>query len=200
MAPSSLHSTTYAALWPSGTLASTALISPGPNPVAVLLCLGLLIPGGPTGARSLMGADVLGLRSLVVVVEAMIAWLRSPMVVARRNYEQRKGEQAKRSQLLRKTNKTVCGCGRCCSSHCELYLMLVELPQHYLVGSRGTQHRHFACESLGELQIWIFPRFLEFGRKKSRILQMYATVLVFNISGIGGYDDISHHDGSLIEQ
>jgi hypothetical protein len=68
---------THAALCPSGTLASTALISAGPNPVAVLLCFGLLMPGGPTAVvKSLIGAEVLGLRSRgaggAVVVEAMV--------------------------------------------------------------------------------------------------------------------------------
>jgi hypothetical protein len=66
---------THAALCPSGTLASTALISAGPNPVAVLLCFGLLMPGGPTAVvKSLIGAEVLGLRSRgagAVVAEAM---------------------------------------------------------------------------------------------------------------------------------
>jgi len=56
---------THAALCPSGTLASTALISPGPKPVAVLLCFGLVMPGGPTAVwKSLMGEETLGLRSL----------------------------------------------------------------------------------------------------------------------------------------
>lgn len=59
------HDSTHAALWPSGTLASTALISAGPKPVAVLLCLGLVMPGGPTAVwKSLMGEETLGLRSL----------------------------------------------------------------------------------------------------------------------------------------
>lgn len=55
-------------------LASTLLISAGPKPVTVLLCLGLVIPAGPTGPKSDMGADELGLRSrgVVVVVEAML--------------------------------------------------------------------------------------------------------------------------------
>jgi hypothetical protein len=56
---------THAARCPSGTLASIALISLGPNPVAVLLCFGLLMPGGPTAVwKSVMGAETLGLRSL----------------------------------------------------------------------------------------------------------------------------------------
>jgi len=63
---------TYAALCGPGTLASTFLISWAPNPVAVLLCLGLVIPSGPTGPwKSVMGAEVDGLRSLDVVEEAM---------------------------------------------------------------------------------------------------------------------------------
>lgn len=46
----------------------TLWISCGPKPVAVLLCLGLEIPGGPTGDwNSVMGADVLGFLSLVPV-------------------------------------------------------------------------------------------------------------------------------------
>ena len=67
---------THAALCGSGMLASTLLISCAPNPVAVRLCFGLEMPSGPTGPwKSVMGADVLGLRSLVVVVvEAMSAW------------------------------------------------------------------------------------------------------------------------------
>lgn len=49
--------------------ASTLLISPGPKPVTVRLCLGLLIPSGPMGPfRSEMGAEVEGFLSLVVVV------------------------------------------------------------------------------------------------------------------------------------
>ncbi len=60
---------THASRCSSGTLASTFLISPGPNPVTVLLCFGLVIPGGPTGlVKSLIGAEVEGFRSLVVVV------------------------------------------------------------------------------------------------------------------------------------
>jgi len=48
------------------------LISEGPNPVDVLLCLGLLMPSGPTGPfRSEMGAEVEGFRSLVEVDVAM---------------------------------------------------------------------------------------------------------------------------------
>ena len=75
------HDSTHAALWPSGTLASTALISAGPKPVAVLLCFGLVIPGGPTAVwKSLMGEETLGLRSLggaeaVLDVSAMSVWL-----------------------------------------------------------------------------------------------------------------------------
>lgn len=67
----------HAALCGSGMLASTLLISAGPKPVTVLLCLGLEIPAGPTGPeKSVMGADELGLRSLgaaslAAVVEAM---------------------------------------------------------------------------------------------------------------------------------
>jgi len=78
---------THAALWPSGTLASTALISAGPKPVAVLLCLGLLMPGGPTAVvKSLIGAEVLGLRSrgagavvgvaMFVVAREEVGWVR----------------------------------------------------------------------------------------------------------------------------
>ena len=56
-------------------LASTLLISCGPKPVAVLLCFGLEIPGGPTGScKSVIGAELDGLLSLVAVelVVAMI--------------------------------------------------------------------------------------------------------------------------------
>lgn len=59
-------------------LASMLLISAGPKPVTVLLCLGLVIPAGPTGPlKSEMGADVLGLRSrggasAAAVLEAML--------------------------------------------------------------------------------------------------------------------------------
>lgn len=78
--PAHQHDGTYAALWPSGTLASTALISAGPKPVAVLLCFGLVIPGGPTAVwKSLMGEETLGLRSLgaeaVLGDSAMSVWL-----------------------------------------------------------------------------------------------------------------------------
>lgn len=52
-----------------------ALISPGPNPVAVLLCFGLVMPGGPTAVwKSLMGEEMLGRRSLVVG-DAMVVCL-----------------------------------------------------------------------------------------------------------------------------
>jgi hypothetical protein len=45
-------------------LASTLLISPGPKPVTVLLCFGLVKLAGPTGpARSDSGALVEGFRS-----------------------------------------------------------------------------------------------------------------------------------------
>lgn len=44
-------------------LPSTLLISPGPNPVNVLLCLGLEMPAGPTEPwMSTIGADVEGRR------------------------------------------------------------------------------------------------------------------------------------------
>lgn len=60
------QSCTHASLCGSGMLASTALISPGPKPVTVLLCFGRLMPGGPTGVwNSPIGAEVLGFRSLV---------------------------------------------------------------------------------------------------------------------------------------
>jgi len=40
------------------------LISWGPKPVTVRLCFGRDMPGGPTGSwRSIIGAEVLGLRS-----------------------------------------------------------------------------------------------------------------------------------------
>jgi len=49
----------------SGMLFSTALISPGPKPVTVLLCLGRVKFAGPTGpCRSASGALVEGRRSL----------------------------------------------------------------------------------------------------------------------------------------
>lgn len=65
----------HAALCGSGMLASTLLISDGPKPVTVLLCLGLVIPAGPTGPlKSVMGAEVLGRRSrrLASLVEVML--------------------------------------------------------------------------------------------------------------------------------
>jgi hypothetical protein len=53
-----------AARWGSGMLASTLLMSPGPNPVTVLLCFGLVKLAGPTGPlRSASGALVDGRRS-----------------------------------------------------------------------------------------------------------------------------------------
>ena len=49
-------------------LDSTLLISDGPKPVAVRLCLGLVTPSGPTGPfRSEMGALVDSVLCLVVV-------------------------------------------------------------------------------------------------------------------------------------
>ena len=54
---------TYASRMCSGMLDSTALMSPGPNPVAVRLCFGLVKPG-PTGpVRVEIGAPVESLRS-----------------------------------------------------------------------------------------------------------------------------------------
>jgi len=54
----------HASRWGSGMLASTLLMSLGPKPVTVLLCLGRVKPVGPTGPlRSLSGALVEGLRS-----------------------------------------------------------------------------------------------------------------------------------------
>lgn len=62
----------YAARWPSGILASTLLISCCEKPVTVLLCFGRVIPGGPTGSwKSVIGAEVDGLLSRVLVVDAM---------------------------------------------------------------------------------------------------------------------------------
>jgi hypothetical protein len=53
----------HASLWGSGMLASTFLISPGPKPVTVRLCLGR-VNCGPTGPlRSESGALVEGLLS-----------------------------------------------------------------------------------------------------------------------------------------
>src|SRR5271170_2701480 len=55
----------HASLCASGIADSTLLISSGPTPVAVRLCLGLLKPG-PTGPCNCeMGAPTEGLRSLV---------------------------------------------------------------------------------------------------------------------------------------
>ena len=63
---------TYASLCGPGILDSTLLISPGPNPVAVLLCLGL-VNSGPTGPLSSeMGALVEGRLSRVEVEVAMM--------------------------------------------------------------------------------------------------------------------------------
>jgi hypothetical protein len=53
----------HAAFCESGISASAVLISAGPRPVTVRLCLGLLMPGGPIGPwSSAMGAEVDGLR------------------------------------------------------------------------------------------------------------------------------------------
>lgn len=60
-------------------LASTLLISAGPKPVTVRLCLGLEIPAGPMGPlKSVMGADELGRRSRAgaSVLEAMVGVAR----------------------------------------------------------------------------------------------------------------------------
>lgn len=70
---------TYASLNGSGMLASTLLISDGPKPVKVRLCLGRLNPG-PTGpCKSEMGAPTEGLRSwwdeVVVDDDAMVAFV-----------------------------------------------------------------------------------------------------------------------------
>jgi hypothetical protein len=63
---------TYASLKGSGILASTALISNGPNPVKVRLCLGRLKPG-PTGPwRSDMGTPTEGRRSRDKGLEDMV--------------------------------------------------------------------------------------------------------------------------------
>lgn len=57
------------------------MISAGPNPVAVLLCFGLVMPGGPTAVwKSLMGEETLGLRSLGA--DATVG--DSAMILARR--------------------------------------------------------------------------------------------------------------------
>ena len=70
-----IRSSTYAALCPSGILDSILLISPGPKPVAVRLCFGLLKPG-PTGPwRSEMGALVESFRSRILV--PLVAMLRN---------------------------------------------------------------------------------------------------------------------------
>lgn len=64
---------THAALCVSGISASTFLMSPGPYPVMVRLCFGLVMPAGPMGpCSSSMGADVDGLRCREVVAAAMI--------------------------------------------------------------------------------------------------------------------------------
>jgi hypothetical protein len=65
-------------------LASTVLMSCAPNPVAVRLCLGRVMPDGPTGPlRSAMGADVLGRRSwpdvLVAVAVVEVAGVAGAM-------------------------------------------------------------------------------------------------------------------------
>lgn len=53
-----------ASRWGSGILASTLLISPGPKPVTVRLCLGLVKFAGPIGPfRSASGALIEGRRS-----------------------------------------------------------------------------------------------------------------------------------------
>lgn len=68
-----------AALCGSGILASTLLISPGPNPVTVLLCFGLVNPSGPMGPlRSEMGALIEGRRSRgLVELEAVVVAILS---------------------------------------------------------------------------------------------------------------------------
>lgn len=68
---SSAHESTYASLCGSGMLASTLLISDGPNPVTVRLCLGRDMPAGPMGPwKSVMGAEELGFRSRGVDLSA----------------------------------------------------------------------------------------------------------------------------------
>lgn len=62
-APWVLETPAYASRMCSGMLASTLLISPGPKPVAVRLCLGRVKPG-PTGPCSWeIGAPMEGFRS-----------------------------------------------------------------------------------------------------------------------------------------
>jgi hypothetical protein len=62
--PASLTNFLQASLCGSGMLASTLLISLGPKPVAVLLCLGLVKLGGPMGPfRSASGELMDGRRS-----------------------------------------------------------------------------------------------------------------------------------------
>lgn len=64
----SMEYITYASLLGSGMLASTDLMSDGPKPVKVRLCLGRLNPG-PTGfVMSEMGAPTEGRRSRAAIV------------------------------------------------------------------------------------------------------------------------------------
>jgi hypothetical protein len=69
-----------ASLCGSGMLASTLLISPGPKPVTVLLCFGLVKLAGPTGPlKSASGALVDGRRSLAGGPVAAVAISRISM-------------------------------------------------------------------------------------------------------------------------
>lgn len=67
-----LRENAYVALRCSGILASTALISAGPKPVNVLLCLGRLKPG-PTACSSATGTPMDGLRSRARGLDDMLS-------------------------------------------------------------------------------------------------------------------------------
>ena len=67
-----LSENAYVALRCSGMLASTALISAGPKPVNVLLCLGRLKPG-PTACSSATGTPMDGLRSRARGLDDMLS-------------------------------------------------------------------------------------------------------------------------------
>lgn len=79
-----------AALCGSGMLASTLLISPGPKPVTVLLCLGR-VNCGPTGPlKSDSGALVEGRRSRGCVAFAVVAILSMSIATKRELLRERR--------------------------------------------------------------------------------------------------------------
>lgn len=102
-----LHSETtgqlrsYACLAGSGMAASTALISEGPNPVAVLLCFGLLKPGPIGPCRSESGALVDGRRWRVAMIAVQLkvgGRKKGEEAVNKRQKRQRRGLCRRRRQ------------------------------------------------------------------------------------------------------